>query len=427
MTRTLSALTRVAGSTFSSLGVRNYRLYFIGQVVSVSGSWMQRVAQSWLVLHLSGSGLALGLVSALQFAPTLLFGAWGGLVADRLDKRRLLLVTQALMGGLALGLGLVTLAGVARLWMVYALALLLGLVTAVDNPARQSFVMEMVGRRHLTNAVSLNSAVFTSARVVGPAIAGVVITVVGLGWCFVVNAVSFGAVLLALAAMDPGQLRRARAPARAPGQLLEGLRFVWSRPDLRVPMALLAVVGTLALNFTVVLPLLARDVFHGDASTYGTLFSVLGLGSLAGALFTAGRREPSVPLLLGSLVLFGLLMAAASAAPTLPLEIAALIPMGMAALAFQTTTNALIQLRSEPALRGRVMAIYAVVFLGTTTIGAPIVGLVAERFGARSGFVVGAVAILLAAAAALWLHLRRHVFDAAPQAAPAGLDRAGPV
>jgi MFS family permease len=426
VTRSLAALGGVAESTFGSLRVRNYRLYFAGQVVSISGSWMQRVAQSWLVLHLGGGGLALGLVSALQFLPVLLVGAWGGLVADRLDKRRLLLLTQALMGGLALVLGLVTLAGAARLWMVYLLALLLGVVTAVDNPARQSFVMEMVGRRQLTNAVSLNSAVFTSARVVGPAVAGVVIAAVGTGWCFVVNAVSFGAVLLALAAMDPGQLRRSEVPARARGQVLEGLRFVWSRPDLRVPMALLAVVGTLALNFTVVLPLMARYTFHGDASTYGTLFSVLGVGSLAGALFTAGRREPSVRLLLSSLALFGLFMLAASAAPTLPLEIAALVPMGMASVAFQTTTNALVQLRSEPALRGRVMAIYAVVFLGTTPFGAPLVGWVAERYGARAGFVLGAVAVLLAAAAALWLHRRRQVFEAAPRRAPVGRDRPGP-
>jgi MFS family permease len=424
--RALAAAGRVAGSTFGSLRVPNYRLYFAGQVVSITGSWMQRVAQSWLVLHLSGSGLALGLVNALQFMPILLIGAWGGLYADRLDKRRVLMVTQALMGLLALVLGVVALTGMARLWMVYVLALLLGLVTALDNPARQSFVMEMVGRQQLSNAVSLNSAVFTSARVVGPALAGLLITAVGTGWCFVINAVSFAAVLLALAAMDPTRLDRAEAPARSRGQVLEGLRFVWSRPDLRVPLALLAVVGTLALNFTVVLPLLARDTFHGDAGTYGTLFSVLGVGSLAGALFTAARREPSARLLLGSLALFGGLMLAASAAPTLPLEIAVLIPMGVAALAFQTTTNALIQLRSEPALRGRVMAIYAVVFLGTTPIGAPIVGWVAETFGARSGFALGGAAVLVAAAAGLWLARSRHVFDVARRPGPAvvsGADR----
>lgn len=412
MSRSLGAVRRVAVETFSSLRVRNYRLYFAGQVVSVSGSWMQRVAQSWLVLHLTGSGIALGLVSALQFLPILLFGAWGGLVADRVDKRHLLMVTQALMGLLALVLGVVTLSGLVQLWMVFLMALLLGAVTAVDNPARQSFVMELVGRRRVTNAVSLNSAVFTASRIVGPAIAGVLITAFGTGWCFVLNAASFGGVLVALLAMEADQLERIEPSPGAQGQLMDGLRFVWSRPDLRTPLALLAIVGTLALNFTVILPLLARNTFHGDASTYGTLFSVLGAGSLAGALFTASRREPSVRLLVGALGSFGLFMLGAAAAPTLPLEILALIPMGVAALVFQTTTTSLIQLRSEPALRGRVMALYSVVFLGTTPIGAPTVGWVAQHFGPRAGLALGGVAVLVAALIALWLGARRHVFEA---------------
>ncbi len=425
MTRSLAALGRVAGSTFGSLRVRNYRLYFIGQVVSVSGSWMQRVAQSWLVLHLTGSGVALGTVSALQFLPILVLGAWGGVMADRIDKRRLLMLTQAGMGLLAMVLGAVTLAGLVQLWMVYLLALLLGLITAMDNPARQSFVMEMVGRGQVTNAVSLNSAVFTAARVVGPAIAGVLIALVGTGWCFVLNAFSFGAVVLALVAMDPGQLQRSgAAPGR--GQVMEGLRFVWSRPDIRLPLAVLGVVGTLALNWTVILPLLARNTFHGNAGTYGLLFSVLGLGSLAGALFTASRRVPSARLLLGSLTAFGLLMLGAAAAPTLLLEVAALIPLGVAALTFQTTANSLIQLRSEPALRGRVMAIYAVLFIGTTPIGAPVVGWVAQQFGPRACLLLGAVAVLLTAAIASWLARSHHVFDARPRPRSSTLDNADP-
>ena len=414
MTGSLAAVGRVAADTFASLRVRNYRLYFIGQVVSLSGSWMQRVAQSWLVLHLTGSGLALGMVAALQFLPILLFGAMGGLLADRRDKRRLLLVTQSLMGLLALVLGLLTLTGAVRLWMVYLLALLLGGVTAIDNPARQSFVIEMVGRRQLTNAISLNSAVFTGARVVGPAIAGLLITVVGTGWCFVLNAASVAAVLVALAAMNSTLLHRSEAPPKTQGQLLEGFRFVWSRPDLRTPLALLAVVGTLALNFTVILPLLARNTFHGDASTYGMLFAVLGVGSLAGALFTASRPEPSIRLLIGALGFFGLFMLGAAAAPTLALKIAALIPMGVAALTFQTTTNSLIQLRAEPALRGRVMALYSVVFLGTAPIGAPLVGWVAQQFGPRAGLALGGTAVLVAALIALWLARSRHVFEARP-------------
>ena len=422
MTRSLSAARRMAADTFASLRVRNYRLYFIGQVVSVSGSWMQRVAQSWLVLHLTvNSGVALGVASALQFLPILLFGVWGGVVADRTDKRRLLMVTQAMMGLLALILGVLTLTGLVQLWMVFLMALLLGAVTVIDNPARQAFVMELVGRGQVTNAVSLNSAVFTGARVVGPAVAGLLIAAVGTAWCFVINAASFGAVLLALVAMNADQLYRAERPAKAQGQLMEGLRFVWSRPDLCTPLALLAVAGTLALNFTVVLPLLARDTFHGGAATYGTLFSVLGAGSLAGALFTASRREPSVGLLVGALGLFGLFMLGAAAAPTLPLEMVALIPMGVAALAFQTTTNSLIQLRSEPALRGRVMALYSVVFLGSTPIGAPIVGWVAEQFGPRAGLGLGGTAVLVAALVAVWLSTRRHVFDA--RVRPLALDR----
>jgi MFS family permease len=415
LTRSLAALGRYAGGTFVSLRVRNYRIYFIGQVVSVSGSWMQRVAQSWLVLHLTGSGLALGLVSALQFLPMLLFGVWGGVLADRVDKRRLLVVTQALMGLLALALGVVALRGVVQIWMVYLLALLLGLVTVADNPARQSFVMEMVGRSQVTNAVSLNSVVFTSSRVVGPALAGILITLVGTGWCFVVNAVSFGAVMVALLAMDPSQLQRRKGTGRQRGQLREGLRFVWSRPDVRVPLAVLGVVGTLALNWTVILPLLASGTFHGGAGTYGLLFSTLGLGSVAGALLTAGRPEPTARLLIVSLALFGTLMLAAAAAPTLPLEVAALVATGMAALAFQTTANSLLQLRSEPALRGRVMAMYSVVFIGTTPIGAPIVGWIAQEFGPRAAMGLGAVAVLLTTAVTLWLATSRHVFDTRPQ------------
>jgi MFS family permease len=417
---------RMADTTFGSLRVRNYRLYFIGQVISVSGSWMQRVAQSWLVLHLTGSGVALGVVSALQFLPMLLIGAWGGVLADRLDKRRVLMLTQAGMGFLALALGVVTLTGLVHLWMVYLLALLLGVITALDNPARQSFVMEMVGRKQLTNAVSLNTAVFTGARVVGPAIAGLLIALVGTGWCFVLNAASFAAVLAALVAMDPAKLQRPAVPPRRGGQVVEGLRFVWSRPDVRLPLAMLGVVGTLALNWTVILPVLARNTFHGNAGTYGLLFSMLGLGSLAGALFTASRREPTPSVLLGSVTAFGALMLLAAVAPSLPLEILVLIPMGLAAIAFQTTANSIIQLRSDPQLRGRVMALYAVVFIGTTPIGAPIIGWVTQQYGPRSAMLVGALAILATAAVAAWVVRSRHVFDARPQARQAPLDSVDP-
>ncbi|HEY4866185.1 MAG TPA: MFS transporter [Candidatus Dormibacteraeota bacterium] len=399
----MNGLGRLLGHTFDSLRIRNYRLYFAGQVVSVSGSWMQRVAQAWLVYHLSGSGLALGVVTGLQFLPVLVAGAWGGVLADRFDKRRLLLFTQTAMGLLALALGLLTISGLVQLWMVYLLALALGVVTASDNPARQAFVMELVGRSHVMNAVSLNSAVFTLARIVGPAVAGLLINAVGTGWCFLVNALSFGGVLVALAAMRRQELLPWEPSDRSRGGVLEGLRYAWSSLDLRVPLLLMAVVGTLALNFSVILPLMASQTFHGDAGTYGLLFSTLGVGSLLGALITAGRREPSRRLLLLSLLAFGLFMLAAALAPSLWLELLMLVPLGVAAVIFQATSNSTLQVNTDPALRGRVMALYSVVFMGTTPIGAPIVGLVSQAAGPRAGLALGGAAVLLAVAAfGLW-------------------------
>jgi MFS family permease len=399
----VNGLGRLLGHTFDSLRIRNYRLYFAGQVVSVSGSWMQRVAQAWLVYHLSGSGLALGVVTGLQFLPVLVAGAWGGVLADRFDKRRLLLCTQTAMGLLALALGLLTISGLVQLWMVYLLALALGVVTASDNPARQAFVMELVGRSHVMNAVSLNSAVFTLARIVGPAVAGLLINAVGTGWCFLVNALSFGGVLVALAAMRRQELLPWEPSDRSRGGVLEGLRYAWSSLDLRVPLLLMAVVGTLALNFSVILPLMASQTFHGDAGTYGLLFSTLGVGSLLGALITAGRREPSRRLLLLSLLAFGLFMLAAALAPSLWLELLMLVPLGVAAVIFQATSNSTLQVNTDPALRGRVMALYSVVFMGTTPIGAPIVGLVSQAAGPRAGLALGGAAVLLTVAAfGLW-------------------------
>ncbi|MDQ6772972.1 MAG: MFS transporter [Candidatus Dormibacteraeota bacterium] len=410
-------LARLAGGTFSSLSIRNYRLFFGGQVVSVTGSWMQRVAQSWLVLHLTGSGVALGIVTALQFVPMLFFGLWGGVVADRADKRHVLYATQAAMGLLAALLGALTLSGSVRLWMVYALALILGLATAVDNPTRQAFVMEMVGRAHVMNAVSLNSAVFTGARVIGPALAGILVGLVGTGWCFILNAISFGAVIAALALMDPAALNRAPLVARSKGQVVEGLRYAWSEIDLRVTLLTLAAVGTLGLNFTVILPLLASVTFHGDATTYGLLFSVMGAGSVVGALATARLRTPSWPVLAGALGAFGLLMLAAAFAPSLWLEVAVLAPLGLATIVYQATTNSRLQLHSRRELRGRVMALYAVVFLGSTPIGAPIVGWVSQRYGPRAGLLLGAVAVLATwLALTAWLVRRRQTIRRAATA-----------
>lgn len=388
-------------TTFSSLRIRNYRLFFGAQVVSVSGTWMQSVAAAWLVLHLTGSGLALGILAALQQGPMLLFGTWGGLVADRADKRRLLMATQLAAGLVALALAAVTLLGVAQLWMVYALVTVLGLVNVLDNPTRQSFVTEMVGPGQIANAVSLNSAVFTAARIVGPAVAGLLIGWAGTGWCFLLNGLSYLPVVAAMVLMRPDQLHRRARLARGRGQIKEGLRYAWNRRELRLPLLLMLVVGTLAFNFSIVLPLMARFVFHSGASTFGALLSVMGLGAFAGALAAAGRSRPNHVLLAGAALAFGLLLLAAAAMPTLPLEMAVLVLVGLAMVTFQATANSLLQLNSDPAFRGRVMALYVIVFIGSTPIGAPIVGFVAEHFGARAGFALGGGATALAALVAL--------------------------
>ncbi|MFN2490212.1 MAG: MFS transporter [Actinomycetota bacterium] len=398
----MTALKLVAGRTFRSLGIRNYRLYFMGQIVSFSGTWMQLVAQMWLVFRLTGSGVALGVTTALQFLPMLLVGAWGGVVADRFDKRRLLMATQATAASLALVLAVLTATGIVRLWMIYVLALLLGCVTVVDNPTRQSFVIEMVGPDEISNAVGLNSAVFTSARVVGPAIAGVLIATFDIVPCFFVNAVSYLAVIAALWAMDPEELHTSPRAPRGKGQLREGLRYVWSTRELRIPLLLMAVVGTLAFNFRVLLPVMADETFGGGAGTYGVLSAVMGAGTVIGALVVASRRRPTRPMLVGSALAYGALIVIAGLMPTLAFELAVLVPMGAAGIGFVSTANSMLQLNSSDAMRGRVMALYAVVFLGSTPIGSPLIGWIAERFGVRAGFLVGGVATLIAAAIALW-------------------------
>jgi MFS family permease len=392
--------------TFRSLRVRNYRLFFFGQLVSVSGTWMQQVAQDWLVLRLTNEPLPLGITTALQFTPILALGAWAGVVVDRLDKRRLLLATQAAMAALALVLGVLTATGAIRLWMVYLLALLLGFATAFDMPTRQAFVSEMVGPGQVVNAIGLNSAVFNSARVIGPAAAGVVIATVGIATAFLVNAVSYLAVIGGLLAMDPARLHRLPPVERASGQIRAGLRYVWTTPVLRSTIALVAVVGTLGLNFRVALPLLARFTFGGDATVYGALASIMAAGSVVGALAAARRSHPSPALLLGSVAVFGVLSVAA--APTLALEMVVLAPLGLASIAFLATANSTVQLGSSPELRGRVMALYGLVFLGSTPLGGLLAGWMADRFGPRSIMLLAGVSSLVAAgvAAVLMRHRR---------------------
>lgn len=395
--------------TFASLRNRNFRIFFTAQIVSVTGTWMQSIAQMWLVLHLTGSGLALGITAALQFTPILLFGTWGGLLADRLDKRKLLMVTQSTAGLVALVLAGLTLGGVVQLWMVYVLALALGMVNVFDNPARQSFISEMVGKDQLINAVGLNSAVFTLARVIGPAIAGVLIALVGTGWCFLYNGLSYLPVVFALMLMRPSELHRGQPAGRARGQIRAGISYAWNRPELRFPLLLMLVVGTLAFNFSVLMPLMASFVFKSGASTFGLLMSFMGAGAFVGALVSANRARPSHRLLAFAGIAFGALLVGAALAPTLPIELVVLLPMGAAMITFQATANSLLQLNSDPAFRGRVMALYVMVFLGSTPIGGPIIGWVAEHFGARTGLGLGGVATFVASAVLLWALGRWHV------------------
>jgi len=402
---------RLAGQrTFHSLRVRNYRLFFFSQLISLSGTWMQTTAQSWLVLNLtgeSGAGFALGLMMALQFLPLLLFGVWGGVIADRLDKRKTLVWTQSAAAVLAVALWLIVLTGVVQLWMIYVLAFFLGVVTVFDNPARQAFVIEMVGPDDVTNAVGLNSAVFNGARLVGPAIAGVLIHAIGISPSFLVNALSFIPVVAALVAMRTRELHQRTPLPREKGQIREGLRYAWSSPVLRSTLLLVTVVATFGFNFIIVLPLLAKYEFHGGAGLYGTLFAVMAGGSLMGALVVAGRARPNQRTLVGSAVGFSLLAIVVSVAPNVIAAMVALVPMGAFSMVFIATANSTLQLETRHEMRGRVMALYALVFLGSTPIGGPIIGWISQQWGPRAGLFVGGVLSLLAAAWAVW-GLRRE-------------------
>jgi MFS family permease len=375
--------------TFRSLRVRNYRLFAGGQVVSNTGTWMQRVAQDWLVLELTHSGTALGVTIGLQFLPLLLFGLWGGVIADRYSKRILLISTQATMGALALLLGVLDLAGVVQVWHVYLLAFGLGLATALDNPTRQSFVMEMVGPDDLPNAVSLNSATFNFARVMGPAIAGLLITMAGTGPVFLINAASYLAVILGLARMRTDELRVNPPVPREKGQLRDGLRYVGSSPQLLLPIVIVGFVGTFGMNFQLTMALFAKDVFGRGPEAFGLLSSALAFGALMGALLSARRGRPDPRLLVAAAVTFGALEIVTGLMPTYWTFAAMLVPTGLALLTLNTAANATTQLNSDPAMRGRVMSLYMLVFLGGTPLGAPVIGWVAEQFGPRWSLIVG--------------------------------------
>ncbi|WP_184346358.1 MFS transporter [Streptomyces olivoverticillatus] len=386
------------GGMFSSLRVRNYRLFATGQVVSNTGTWMQRIAQDWLVLGLTGSSAAVGITTALQFLPMLLLGLYGGVIADRYPKRRLLLITQSAMGVTGLALAALTLSGHVQVWHVYLTALALGVVTVVDNPVRQAFVVEMVGPADLRNAVSLNSANFQSARLVGPAVAGALITAMGSGWAFLLNGLSFAAPIAGLLLMRTSELHKADRAPRGKGQLREGLRYVSGRPDLLWPIVLVGFIGTFGFNFPIWLTAFVNDVFHADAGTYGLLNTLMAAGSLAGALLAARRGTSRTRLLVGAAVLFGVLEIAAALAPGFWVFALLLVPIGMCGLTINVTANSSLQLASDPALRGRVMSLFMMVFMGGTPLGAPLVGWVTDVYGPRLGFLAGGLVSALAAA-----------------------------
>ncbi|WP_461006294.1 MFS transporter [Streptomyces capparidis] len=376
---------------------RNYRLFAAGQVVSNTGTWMQRIAQDWLVLTLTGSSAAVGITTALQFLPMLLFGLYGGVIADRYAKRRLLLITQTAMGVLGLALGALTLSGAVQVWHVYLIAFLLGMATVVDNPTRQAFVVELVGPKDLRNAVSLNSANFQTARIIGPAIAGVLIAAVGSGWAFALNGLSFAAPFIALLLMRESELHHIERAPREKGQLRAGLAYVANRPDLIWPIVLVGFIGTFGFNFPIWLTAFVDDVFHADAGTYGLLNTAMAVGSLAGALLAARRGTTRLRVLVGCALVFGLLELAAAMSPTFWLFTALLVLIGLFGLTFNTTANSSVQLATDPAMRGRVMSLYLMVFMGGTPIGAPIVGWVTDTYGARTGFVAGGLVSVAAA------------------------------
>lgn len=405
MTRA-KAFTR---DTFRSMRSRNYRLYFYGQLVSASGTWMQTVALGWLVLRITNSGFQVGVVTALQFLPMLLIGTYGGVIADRLDKRRTLVVTQSGMAVAAAALATIVFLGTDPLWAIYALTFLSGVFAAVDMPVRQSFVSEMVGTADLPNAVALNSAMFNTSRVLGPALGALVIKVIDVGPCFAVNALSFVAVIAGLLMMRREELFLTPPVARAKGQAREGLRYVWRTPELRAAILVMAVVGTLAFNFTVVLPVLAKFTFHGGAGTYGVLTSLMGVGSIIGALGAASKLAPTAKLLVGSCLAFGIIMTVCAVVPTLGAEYALIVVLGVTSITFMATVNSMCQLASRPEMRGRVMALYGLVFLGSTPIGGPIVGWICQQWSPRWGMGVGGIATLLAAFAAAAVLLRRRI------------------
>ncbi len=384
--------------TFSSLYVRNYRLYYIGQIISTSGTFMQNVAQAWLVLTLTHSGTALGITSALQYVPILILGPYGGVIADRLSKRKILYFTQSISGILALILGVLVATGLVRVWMVYILAFCLGMVNAFDNPTRQTFYMELVGSDHVRNAVTLYSTMVNLARIIGPAIAAALIAVFGLAPCFIINGISYAAVVIMLGMMRANELLITPPVPHAKGQIMEGFKYVISTPVLGSTLLVMAIIGTLTYEFQVSLPLIAQFTFNGNASSYALLTGSMGFGAAFGGIFFASRKGITPYKVVSASLLFGLAVLAAAFMPNLVLTALCLVLVGISSINFSSLGNSILQLESSPQMRGRVMSFWSVAFLGSTTIGGPIVGWFAEVAGARWGLALGGLAALIAAA-----------------------------
>jgi MFS family permease len=393
-----SYLRQFSQETFASLHVRNYRLYYIGQIISTSGTFMQTVAQAWLVLKLTNSGTALGVTAALQYVPILIFGPFGGVIADRISKRKILFFTQSISGILALILGVLVATALVRVWMVYILAFSLGIVSIFDNPTRQTFHIELVGPDNVRNAVTLYSTLVNLARIIGPAIAAALIAAVGLAPCFIINGISYAAVVIMLAMMRANELHTSPPVPRAKGQIQEGFKYVVSTPVLGSTLLMMAIIGTLTFEFQVSLPLIAQFTFKGDASSYAFLTSSMGFGAAVGGIFFASRKGIAPNKLVSASLLFGLAVLAAAFMPTLLLSGLAMVVVGACSINFSSLGNSTLQLSSSPQMRGRVMSFWSVAFLGSTTIGGPIVGWFAEAAGARWGLALGGLAALVAAA-----------------------------
>ncbi|HXT36009.1 MAG TPA: MFS transporter [Chloroflexota bacterium] len=383
--------------TFGSLAIYNYRLFWFGQLISLSGTWMQTTAQAWLVLKLTNSPVALGTVTMLQFLPVTLLTLFGGVLADRLPKRTVLIGTQSTAAAQALLLAFLVLAGLVQVWEIYTLALVLGIVNAFDNPTRQAFVVEMVGKEQLQNAIALNSSLFNAARIIGPAVGGLVISTVGIGQAFLINGLSFIPVLGGLALMRPGELFPTPHLARGKvfKQLAEGLRYVRGTPDVLLTLIAVGVLGTFGYNFTTILPLIAKYVLHGGAGDLGLITSAMGVGSLGAALGVAGARQASLTVLLSAATVFSLLLILVGLSSWLPVTVALLLIMGVASIIFSASANTRVQLSTPAHLRGRVMSLYFLLFAGTTPIGAGAIGLLAARLGVQTAIVLmGGVCLL---------------------------------